>query len=447
MNDSEQKAYLTVPQSAPNQSESTAPTEPSGLRWYVLAIMTCVYALNIADRYVVSTLIQPIKAELKLTDAGVALVTGVSLAIFYVTAGLPLARLADRTSRRNVIAIAVAAWSGMTAMCGLAQTFGQFMLARIGVGVGEAGGTPPALSLLSDYFAWRQRAFAITVFSIGASLGSMLGSTAGYVSDAWGWRVAFMVLGVPGVAVAVTLFLTVREPRRGRLDAAGPTTAPATLRATCHFLVHQRALLHAVAAGTLWTLWSWGLMWWIPAFLARSHHMSVGGAGGALSLMHGLGGTTVLLLTALMMTRFETRDARIVPRLSAAIVFVATIPSILAVCVSSTTLALAMLWIFVPLSYALFGPVLSLVQNLVPASMRAQATALLMFTANIANLVIAPVSIGIASDRLAPAYGTESLRVALIPLACTGFWAAYHFYAVGQHLTAGLSRAGTTEPA
>jgi hypothetical protein len=163
-----------------------------------------------------------------------------------------------------------------------------------------------------------------------------------------------------------------------------------------------------------------------------------------MSMMHGVGGTAVLILAAVAMARVSRRDARAVPRLSAALVTLATIPSIVAVSTSSTNVAIAMLWIFVPLSYALFGPVFALVQNLAPASMRAQATAVMLFSANIANLVVAPEAVGIASDHLAGLYGADSLRVAMIPLACTGFWAAYHFYAVATHLESGLARAGSS---
>jgi MFS family permease len=410
-------------------------------RWYVLGAMTAVYALSIADRYVVSTLIEPIKADLRLSDTGVATLTGVSLAIFYVIAGLPLARVADRTNRRDMISIAIAAWSVMTVACGLTHSFWQCMLARIGVGVGEAGGTPPAQSLLSDYFPWRARAFAMSVFSIGAPIGSMLGSLAGYISDVWGWRTAFFALGVPGVLLAVVLRFSVDEPKRGGLDVR--SESPATLRETFRFVIGQPALLHAIAAASVWTLWSWGLMWWLPALLTRSHHMTVGEAGGAMSLMHGIGGTAVLIVATIVMGRLKDCDPRVLPWLASALVAVGTIPSIVAVSTSSTHLTLAMLWIFVPLSYALFGPVFALIQNLAPASMRAQATAVMLFTANIANLVIAPEAVGIASDHLAGRHGADSLRLALIPLACTGFWAAYHFFAVATHIKAGLARAGS----
>jgi MFS family permease len=188
----------------------------------------------------------------------------------------------------------------MTATCGLAQNFSQLFLARIGVGVGEAGGTPPSTSLVCDYFPWRQRAFALSVFSIGASLGSMLGSSAGYVSDAWSWRAAFLVLGIPGIVVAILLRLTVSEPRRGQLDEA-TLVERAGLLATLRFAGTQPALIHVLAGASVFTLWAWGLMWWTPSYLVRSHHLALGDAGGALSLMHGIGGSAVLLLTTLAM--------------------------------------------------------------------------------------------------------------------------------------------------
>lgn len=424
---------------APNCIPPTVDLAPG--RWYVLFFLTAVYALNIADRFVMSTLIEPIKADLHLSDSAVGFLTGVSLAIFYVAAGLPLSVLADRVNRRNMVAVSLAAWSLLTAACGLTRTFWQLMVARTLVGVGEAGGVPPSQSLLSDYFGWRYRAFALSIYSVGASVGSMLGLTAGYVSEQWGWRSAFLVLGLPGVLLAGLLYATVREPVRGSLDAA-PMPRPAGFLPMLNFTRGQPALLHGLAGGTLFTLWAWGLLWWTPSFLVRSHHMSLGAAGGALSLVHGVGGTALLLLTSVVMSRFAGRDARAVPWFLAVVTAVATVPSILAFTAGSRAVSLAMFWLFIPLSYALFGPTFALAQNLVPASMRAQSVALLLFCANVANLIVAPQVVGIASDLLAPHYGTESLRTALIPLAFVGFWASFHFWMCSRHMVAGLARAG-----
>ena len=415
--------------------------EGSAWRWYVLVLVTAVYALNIADRYVISTLIEPIKADLHLSDTAIGFLTGVALAIFYVTAGLPLAVLADRSSRRNLIAASLAAWSVMTTLCGLTHTFWQLLLTRIGVGVGEAGGTPPSNALVSDYFPWRQRALALSVFSIGASIGSMIGTSAGYASDAWGWRSAFLLLGIPGIVLAGVILVTVGEPQRGRLDHAA-LRGRASFLDTLRYVIRVPAMLHCLAGATVFTLWAWGLMWWTPSYLVRSHGMTLGAAGGTLSLVHGIGGTIVLLSTTALMSRLAGRDARAVPWFVMIVIVAATVPSIVAYTTRSTPLAIAMLWLFIPLSYATFGPTFALLQNLAPASMRSQTVALMLFVSNIANLIIAPQVIGLASDHLAAHYGRDSLRFALIPLAFTGLWAAWHYWMTARHLGSGLQRAG-----
>ncbi len=187
------------------------------LRWYVLVITVLVYTLSIADRYVVSTVLEPIKADLHLSNLGVSLVTAWPLAFFYVVLGFPLSSLIDRYSRRNIIAISMIAWSLMTTCTGFARSQLLFVLARTGVGVGEAGGTPGANSLLSDYFPAARRPMALTIFSLGAPIGAYIAyDFAGRLTDLYGWRAMFMLLGIPGVIVGVLMWLTVREPRRGR---------------------------------------------------------------------------------------------------------------------------------------------------------------------------------------------------------------------------------------
>ena len=417
-------------------------TEPK--RWFVLLLLTAVYALNIADRFVISTLIEPIKAELHISDSAVGLLTGGALAIFYVTAGLPLSVLADRVNRRNLVAISLGVWSLMTAICGITRSFGQLMAARVLVGVGEAGGTPPSQSLISDYFPWRQRAFALSIYAVGASIGSMLGTSAGYLSDLWGWRSAFLVLGLPGLILAGVLYGTVREPARGRLDVASTAQHRSGFKDMLAFTWHQPALKHALLGGALYSTWAFGSLWWSPSFLVRSHRMSLGDAGGALSLMHGIGGTAVLLGTTFLMRILTARDARAVPWFLALCCALGTIPAITALTVPSRTAALAMYWLFVPLSYAPIGPCFALVQNLVPALMRSKIVGLFLLMTTLGNLVIAPQLVGIASDLLAPRYGSDSLRVALMPLAVVGVWAAWHFWMCSRKLKAGLMLAGNS---
>ena len=409
----------------------------------MLAVLTVVYSLNIADRFSISTLIEPIREELHLSDSGIAFLTGVALAVFYVTLGIPIADLADRVSRRNILAISIAAWSGMTALCGLAHSYWQLLLARFGVGIGEAGGTPPSTSMLADKFPPARRPMALTIFALGACLGAWLGSqVAGEVAERSGWRAAFLVLGVPGLAVALIAALTVREPPRGQLDRSAPA-APGTLGDTVWFITRQRSAVHLLLGGSVATFWSWGLMWWTPTFLQRSHHMTVGQAGQLLGPMHLIAGTAGTLLAALLMARRAAADPRYVTRLLGWVTALTTIPSIALYWVQSRELATVLLWVFVPAVYFYIGPILGLLQNVIPAGMRATACALLLFIANVANLVLAPQLIGWLSDWFAAAFGagSESLRWALLLLAPTGFWAAWHLWTSGATIREDEARA------
>src|SRR5579862_5867382 len=224
-------------------------------RWYVLIMMCLVYTLSIADRYVVSTVLDPIRIELHLTDKGVALLTGLAFGLFYVVLGFPLSWLIDRYNRRKIVGACLVLWSAMTAVCGFARTSLEFFLARVGVTVGEAGGTPGANSLLSDYFPATRRAMALTVFALGAPIGAWLGyNVAGAIADHYGWRAAFYALGLPGVLAGAAVFLTVREPKRGCLDSGKEALAP-SVAATLRFLWQQRSCVHLMLGTAICALW------------------------------------------------------------------------------------------------------------------------------------------------------------------------------------------------
>jgi predicted MFS family arabinose efflux permease len=426
-------------------SETAGPSDLPRDRWYALFLLTVVYTINIADRFVVSTLIEPIKAEFHLTDAQVGWLTGAALAIFYVAAGIPLGVLADRTSRKRMVAVALAAWSVITILSGFTRTFWQLLIARIGVGVGEAGGTPPSQSLLADKFPPAARGFAMSLYAVGAAAGAALGSSlGGYLTDAYGWRTVLIVFGALGLPPAMVVALTLRESRRGALDDAPPPQV-STLRETLAFTRRQRSLMHILAGTAVITYWGWGLLWWTPTFLARSHGMSLSSSGAQLGLMHIVGGVGVTLGTAAAMAWLRDRAAANQAKFIAAATLIQTIPSITAFAVNSSTAALLALWVFIPLVYLYIGPTLALAQNLVPATMRSQIVAILLFVANVANLVLAPVVIGALSDWLSLhiAHPEQSLRFVLVGTGFMGIWAAWHYWAAARHLRSDLERAGT----
>lgn len=414
-----------------------------GQRWYVLIIMMLAYTINIADRYVMSTVLEPIRLELNLTDGGVAFLTGVSLALFYVTMGIPLSWIADRYNRKNLLAASMATWSAMTALCGMSQGYTQLLLARIGVGIGEAGGTPSCNSIVADYFPANRRAMAMTIFALGAPIGAWLGADmVGSVAAEYGWRAAFYVLGIPGIILALIIFITIKEPARGRLDAVSDQPAPPVLE-TVKFLWSQKAVVHAMMGSGVSALWGWGLMWFTPTFIQRTYGLDVGEAGAVVGPIHLVMGIVASLFTAWLVARPAYHDPRKILRLLWVVTALATIPSIIAYWTNSLSVATVMWWIFIPAIYFYIGPAFSLVQNLAPPKMRAMFIAISLLIANVFNLIVAPQGVGLLSDYFAGPGGADaaSLRSALLVLAPTGFWAAWHYWRTEKYIIEDQKRA------
>ena len=412
-------------------------------RWYVVIVMCLVYAISIADRYVVSTVLEPIRLDLKLTDGGVAFLTAWPLGLFYVSFGIPMSWLADRTNRRNILAASMIAWSGITALCGLSRTYWQFLAARIGVGVGETGGTPPANSIIADYFPADRRPMALGVFALGAPIGAWLAAdVAGAVANAYGWRAAFLALGIPGVVVGTIIYLTIREPVRGRLDAVPDTAAPPIVE-SLKFLLRQKAAFHVVMASGVCALWGWGLIYFTPMFLMRNYDLNVGEAGAVTGHIHLVGGIVATAGTAWILSRPAMADPRRVVWLLAAGVGLTTIPSFIAYWTHSLWVAKAMFWLFIPAIYFYIGPCMGLMQNLAPSRMRAMFTAWSLVVGNVTSLMIVPQGVGFLSDLFGGSGGSDghSLRLALLVLAPTGFWAVYHFCMASRTIVADQKRA------
>jgi MFS family permease len=412
-------------------------------RWYVLILMCLIYAINIADRYVVSTVLEPIRLELKLNDAGVAFLTGIPLALFYVAFGIPISWLADRSNRRNILAMALIIWSGFTALCGMSRNYLEFLLGRIGVGVGEAGGTPPSTAIVSDCFPADRRPMAMTVLALGAPIGAWLGADmAGHVAHAYTWRAAFIALGVPGLLVGILVFLTVREPPRGRLDAIVDDVRP-SLFESLRFLWRQKAAFHVVMGGGVCALWGWGLIYWTPTFLQRAYNLDVGQAGAVTGNIHLWGGSLATIGTAWLLSRPSMADPRRVVWLLAGGVAFTTIPSMIAYATQSLWLCKLMFCLFIPAIYFYIGPCFGLLNNLSPCHMRNMFIAISLLVANILNLIVAPWVVGALSDWFAGGHATDasSLRSALLCLAPTGLWAAYHLFMASRTIVEDQKRA------
>lgn len=421
------------------RSEAPSATE----RWYVLTVMCLVYAINIAARYVVTTVFEPIRLELHLTDGGAAFLTGVPLALFYVVFGIPIAWLADRSNRRNIVAAALIIWSAFTVFCGLAQNYWPFVWGRVGVGVGEAGATPPSNSIVSDCFPAERRPMALSVLTLGAPLGAWMGADlAGAVAQAYGWRAAFFALGAPGLLLGTLVFLTVREPQRGRLDAVGGEGRP-SLAQSLRFLWAQRAAFHVIMASGVCSLWGWGLVWWTPTFLMRTYDLNVAQAGAITGHAHLVGGILATAGAAWLMGRPYMVSPRRVLWTLAAVVGFTTIPSFFAYWTHTLWVAKLMFWIYIPAIYFFIGPCMALVLNLAPSTMRSIFTAWSVLVGNVFNLIVAPQAVGLMSDFFARGHAADaaSLRLALLFLAPTGFWAVWHFLLAERTVVGDQTRA------
>ena len=414
-----------------------------GERWYVLIVMMLVYTVSIADRYVLSTLLGPITKEFRLSDSQAGYL-GIPLALFYVGMGIPLSWLCDRRNRRNLLAVCVAVWSAMTALTGVTRSYLDLLLVRIGVGIGEAGGTPAANSIVADYFPSNRRTMAMTIFALGAPIGAWLGSDiAGYVSNATGsWRAAFLVLGLPGLALALLIWATVKEPPRGRYDTVSEGDHP-TIRETLRFLWSQKSAVHGIIGSGLSAFWGWGLMWFTPLYLERMYAMNEAQAGAMLGEIYLVGGIGASLLTAWVVARPAYTDPRKIARLLAVVTALATVPSFLAYWTHDLGTAKLMWWIFVPAIYFYIGPAFALCQNLSTPKMRAMTVAISLLLANVLNLIVAPFIVGHLSDYFAGANGpdAESLRLAQLVLAPAGLWAAWHYWRAERYIIGDQKRA------
>jgi len=410
---------------------------PAYLR-YALGLLCVVYVVNFVDRQVLSILLQSIKRDLGLSDLQLGLLSGTAFGLFYATLGIPIARLADRFSRKGVIAISLALWSVMTALCGSAAGFASLLLYRIGVGVGEAGGSPPAHSMISDYFPPERRASALGVFSLGVPLGILVGFLAGgWLDETLGWRQAFVVVGLPGVALAVVVALTLREPVRGHSEGITATRAEApNARIVIQHLWRLRSFRHVALGSALYAFVGYSSTTWLPPFLARSHGMSSGDIGTALALIIGIGGGVGVYLGGVLSDRFARRDAAGMLRVPIWAMLLAFPPGFVVFLAESTALVLAafVLPAFLGLMYQ--APAFAVTQSLATPMMRATASAVLLFVINIIGLAMGPAVTGALSDALEPAFGEDSLRYALLIVSVGLLWSALHFKLAARSLAA-----------
>ncbi|MFP5449508.1 MAG: spinster family MFS transporter [Alphaproteobacteria bacterium] len=436
--------------------------EPEGItplakpvRTYALSLLLGIYTINFLDRQVVNILAEPIKQDLGLADWQLGLMSGLAFALFYTVLGIPIARLAERGNRPLIIGSAVAVWSGFTALCGVAQNFIQLILFRIGVGVGEAGCTPPAHSLISDYVPKEQRSTALAFYSMGTPIGGLLGLIfGGLIADAYGWRTAFFVAGVPGILFAILAIFTLPEPRKELARRTNKIQASsATFPETMKFLKGRKTFWYISFAAAIKAFIGYGHAPFTASFFLRNYPdqvqslastvgatvgynlQSIGFLGLALGLMSGTAGALGSWLGGFIADKFAARDLRaqmVAPALASLI----TIPIyIAAVTIGSVPLALLLLTVNGLLGTIWYGPVYGTAQSIVPPHMRATTSAILLFIINLIGLGLGPLAVGLISDYFAVGMNmgsAEGIRWALIVSSSFGLIAFYCFWRATQ---------------
>ena len=429
---------MPEPTPEPTSDNSATPNPYASKRaaWYALVLLTIVYSFNFIDRQLLAILQESIKADLGLSDSQLGLLTGFAFAIFYVTAGIPIARWADRANRRDIVALSLFIWSFMTALSGYVQNFVQLLLARIGVGIGEAGGSPPSHSIVSDIFPPNRRATAIGFYSMGVSIGILFGFLAGgWLNEFFGWRMAFLVVGIPGILLAIILRLTLAEPIRGLHDGGTQSTAPVPFGDVLRVLWTRRTFIHMAMGAGLNAFCGYATANWTASFMIRTHQMSTGELGTWLAAIIGLGGAISVLGGGMLADRLAIRDKRWYAWLPAIAGF-AIVPFMTSVYLVDNPYTALMLSVVPGLLFQMYlGNTIATTHALVGPRMRATASAILFLIINIIGLGGGPWVVGMLSDLLAPQLGSESLRYAMLyALPPVMAWSGLHFLLAARTL-------------
>jgi MFS family permease len=418
-----------------------APVVATGYSWYALGVLILVAIFNYIDRQSLAILQIPIKHDLGLSDTQLGALTGLAFAILYSTLALPVARLADRHNRTLLIGAALGIWSLMTASSALAVGMITLTLCRMGVAFGEAGSVPATHSLISDYFPRQQRATAIATWMLSFPIGTMLGFMAGgWLSASFGWREAFVILGVAGLCL-VPLVLTMREPRRGATDALPVPIGAPSLKVAIKTLWSLRAFRHAALAGALVDFTLYATLNWNAPFYSRVFAVPTRALAGDMALLSGVGSGLGVYLGGLIADWLARRDARWymwLPALAA----ITAVPCMM-VQYFTSNFRLSFLVGFVPatLLSSFLAPLVATAQSLVPASLRAFTSAILVLVVNIVGLGMGPLITGVISDVLVTHYGRDSLRYAIAASAVAAVWAAVHFLRSAHYLRQELATA------
>ncbi len=423
----------------------TGPAWNSGIspayRNYILVVLTLVYVVNYLDRQILGILMPLIKKDFTLTDLEVGVLTGPAFAVIYATLGIPLAVLADRSNRRNIIAASLAMFSFMTVLCGYAGSYIQLLFARFGTGIGEAGTGPSINSVIADLYPPQKRASAISFYTAGLNIGLLIGFFGGgWVAQTYGWREGFLAAGVPGLLLAVLLMATVREPRRGLAENLKDSASAPTFLTVAKYLWGQKSF-RWMAVGTSFSAFGgYAGIAFIPLFLTYSHHMSPAQIGFILALFTGVFGAVGTFMAGVYADRYGKKDVRWNLYVPIIATFIAVPFAPVFYLSGNTTIALAAAIVPSLMGATYVGPAVTMAQGLVPLRMRASSVAILLFILNMIGLGLGPPVVGKISDLLRPFVGTDSIRYAMLISIVTGLTGAYCYWRATRTLKSDLAR-------
>jgi predicted MFS family arabinose efflux permease len=410
-------------------------------RGYVLGLLAFGYLLNSFDRAILGILLEPIKLEFGVSDTALGLLGGIAFAAFYSTLGIPIALWADRSNRRNILAMSIFFWSAMTVLCGMSATFFMLLLARIGTAIGEAGGSPASHALIADYFSPQRRGTALSIYALGAPAGAMLaGLLGGFGNELFGWRLTFVLAGIPGLLLAPLVLFTISEPRTAlrAQQATRPPVAP--LREVAAHLWQRRSFRHLCIACALHATAVYGTSAFNASFLIRSHDWSTSEAGKLIALT-GAFGVLGTFLGGLIADYWHTRSAD--ARWYQWVCGGSTLLMAPFLCISYLSPHSGFMMVAFVLSGMLstvfFGPSFAATQTLAAPHMRAVTASVVIFVKTMIGLGLGPLLVGSASDLLAPAFGLHSLRYALLLAVVFNLWAAVHFFLSARYLLKDLA--------
>jgi MFS family permease len=411
---------------------------------YALAVLTVIYVLNYADRTVLSLLLDSIKKDFQLSDTVMGLISGFGFVLFYSLLGLPVARWADRFNRRFILTAGLVVWSAATCCSGLARNGWQLALTRFGVGAGEAGGIAPSHSMLADLFPKEKLPRALAILTAGSQIGVFVGAImTGFVNQHYGWRVAFFVAGLPGIAVAILFRLTVKEPARGAMEGRRANANLFTIAQTALFLLRQRSFVFITIGGSLMGITFYGFQVWTPAFLHRVRHLSSGTIGAFQGTVSGVFGVAGVLLGGFLAEKLGKRDVRwrvYVPALAAGF---AAPADLLFLFLPSLGASLVFWALAITCTAAYLGPTYAIYQSVSKVRMRAVASATFLFFGNLIGLGVGSWLIGALSDSLRPQHGDEAIRYALAAASLIALLAGSLFWAGSRYVAQDIETAET----